>query len=480
MIRRKLSRRMFLHTATGAALALPLLNDFDHDAQAASGPFKRFIVIFTPNGQITQSWLSSGSGASFKMGEIYASAFADFAKDVTVIHNLDMSCAMDGMGGDAHGLGIGCMLTGTELLAGDQFQAGMGGPGSGWPGGISVDQYIANKVGTTTKFKSLEFSMKRAAGTIWTRMSYAGSALPVTPYDDPQVAFDKIFGDIGVDPAVLARRAAQRQSVLDGVTGEFNKLSMSLSGSDKTKVDQHLAAIRTIESQLSNTGAMTGACTPPARPTIGASAEVLRNASGMEIEDPNAHADVPQRQIIWRQLMTTALSCDLTRVASFIMAPSRSDIFLNWLTIPVLQGETAANKHSHHDYSHINYSAITDGTSGRALIVINQWYAQQIANIVKDMKAIKEGAGTMFDNTVILWCNELGEGQSHSHTNIPFLTIGNASGSINTGQSISMPQGTPHNSLMISLINAMGISDASGWGNPKHNAKGPIPNFVKA
>ena len=65
---------------------------------------------------------------------------------------------------------------------------------------------------------------------------------------------------------------------------------------------------------------------------------------------------------------------------------------------------------------------------GKALIKINQWYAGQIANIVADMKAAKEGAGSMFDNTVILWCNELGEGGAHSHTNIPFLTIGNASG----------------------------------------------------
>ena len=107
----------------------------------------------------------------------------------------------------------------------------MGGPGSGWPGGISVDQHIAELVGATTKFRSLEFSIKRAAGTIWTRISYRGPSEPVTPNDDPQVAFDKIFGDIGVDPALLARQRARRKSVLDGVTREFTTLSASLSGS---------------------------------------------------------------------------------------------------------------------------------------------------------------------------------------------------------------------------------------------------------
>jgi len=464
---------MFLHTATGAALALPLLSD--HDSDAAATPFKRFIVIFTPNGQVTQAWKSSGTGATFTLGEVYATALAAHKNDINVVHNLDMSSAMVGTGGDAHGLGIGCMLTGAELLVGDQFKAGMGGPGSGWPGNISVDQFIANKVGTTNQFRSLEFSMKRAAGTIWTRMSYSGPGMPVTPYDDPQVAFDKIFGNIGVDPAVLARRKARRQSVLDGVTSEFTALSTSLSGSDKRKVDAHLSSIRTIETQLGNIGPAAGACTPPARPTITSSAEVLRNDSGMEVEDPNAHADVPARQIVWRQLMVAALACDLTRVSSFIMGPSRSDIFLNWLNIPTLTGDPANAKHSHHDYSHMDNSYASE--PGKALIKINQWYAGQIANIVADMKAAKEGAGSMFDNTVILWCNELGEGGAHSHTNIPFLTIGNASGAIKTGQSITMPGGTPHNGLLISLINAMGVTDLTGFGSPKFN-KGPIPGFL--
>ncbi len=55
----------------------------------------------------------------------------------------------------------------------------------------------------------------------------------------------------------------------------------------------------------------------------------------MEVEDTRSRTPTsPPRQIVWRQLMVAALACDLTRVTSFIMAPSRSDIFLNWLGIP--------------------------------------------------------------------------------------------------------------------------------------------------
>jgi hypothetical protein len=464
---RRLSRRMFLRSSTGAALALPLLNDVGRFArgQTVTSP-KRLVVIFTPNGTINQAWNSTGSGATFQLSEILT-PLAAHKNDIVAIPNLDMAAALDGPGGDAHGLGIGCMLTGTELLAGNQFLAGMGGPGSGWPGGQSVDQYIAEKVGTTTKFRSLEFSIKRAAGTIWTRMSYRGAGQPVTPYDDPQVAFDAIFGDIGMDAAVVARRQTLRRNVLDGVMGEFRTLSASLSGSDKRKVEAHLASISDIQSRLTVVAPTATACVRPARPTISASQEVLRSADGMEIMNSAADTDVPQRQIVWRQLMVAALACDLTRVTSFIMAPSRSDIFLNWLNLPGVAT-------SHHAYSHMDNTY--GSASAQALVKINQWYAGQIANIITDMKATREGAGTMWDNTLLLWCNELGIGGSHSHTNVPFLLAGSAGGYIKTSQTLNIPVGTPHNSLLISLCNAMGLPDTV-FGNPKHCTRGPLPGL---
>jgi hypothetical protein len=109
-------------------------------------------------------------------------------------------------------------------------------------------------------------------------------------------------------------------------------------------------------------------------------------------------------------------------------------------------------------------------------VKINQWYASQIANIISDLKATKEGAGTMWDNTVLLWCNELGEGGGHTHTNIPFMLAGSAGGYIKTGQTIDVAAGTPHNSLLISLCNAMGLPDTT-FGNPKHCTMGPLPGL---
>jgi hypothetical protein len=137
---RMLSRRMVLRGAAGAALALPLLDGIprahaqansgdagagDAGAPAGKGGPKRLIVMYSPNGTIPSAFASTGSGATFTPGAIFDPLVkAGHKNDLTVVHNLDMSVAMDGPGGDAHGLGIGCMLTGLELAAGNMFMAG--------------------------------------------------------------------------------------------------------------------------------------------------------------------------------------------------------------------------------------------------------------------------------------------------------------------------------------------------------------------
>ena len=96
--------------------ALPLLSD-PRGASAASAFPKRLIICFSPNGTIPAAWLPTGSGASFTLGEIMLPLEAH-KKDLIIVDNLTMSAALNSPGGDAHGLGVGCLLTGTEVLAG--------------------------------------------------------------------------------------------------------------------------------------------------------------------------------------------------------------------------------------------------------------------------------------------------------------------------------------------------------------------------
>ncbi len=468
-----LSRRMFLRGATGGGLALPLLSHVTNAAAQAAPYPKRLVVIFTPNGTIPSAWASTGAGATFKPGPILQPfVTAGHQNDLTIINNLDDKAANDGPGGDAHGMAIGCLLTGTEVLAGSMFLAGCGVAGqfcgsSGWPGGVSIDQFIAKRIGTKTAFPSLDFAIKRMSGSIWSRMSYSEVGVPVTPMDDPGLAFDRIFADVGADPATLARVRARRTSVLDAISGRYSALSKVLSGVDKQKIDAHLTALRDIESRIGviDTGVVSGVCTKPTRPTLTASADVIYNSSGMETANPAGDADVPMRNELARNLVVSSLTCDLTRVATIMLAPSRSDIYFNWINI----------NNSHHDLSH---DPDSNTASAAKLVQINTWYATQVAALITQLKAVKEGAGTMFDNTLVFWCNELGVGNNHSRLNLPVLLAGNAGGYLKTGQAVNMPAGTPHNRVLLSLCHAMGMTDVTTFGNPKFCTDGPIKEIV--
>jgi len=245
----------------------------------------------------------------------------------------------------------------------------------------------------------------------------------------------------------------------------YAAVSGSLSGADKAKIEAHLTALRDVESRVSVVDPVTGTCSKPTRPTLMASPDVMYNGSGMEVVNEANDVDVPERNKLVRELLVSALACDLTRVGTLLLAPSRSDIFMKWLDM----------KKSHHDYSHDPDSS-TEAQQG--LVKINQWYATQVAALVTALKAVKEGAGTMFDNTLILWCNELGVGNNHSHEKLPMLIAGNAGGYFKTGQAITMPNGTPHNRLLLSLCHGMGLTDVTTFGNPKFCSDGPIKELV--
>lgn len=460
------SRRVLLRGASGAALALPLLDSLiakEARAQAAPLP-KRLAIFFSPNGTIPENYFGSGSGATFTLGSIMT-PLAVHKNDLIVLDHIDMTAASQSQG-DAHGVGMGCLLTGKKVQTGSMFVAGMGGPGSGWPDNISIDQQVAQTVGTTTQLASLELAGKRFAGNIWSRMSYKGPANPVAPEDDPQRAFDRLFGTIGQDTSVATRLNARRKSVLDNVLSELTALSGKVGADDRVKLEEHASTLRDMEMRIANISTATstaGKCMPPARPTVTASPEVTANSSGMETINASNDKTFPDIIAAHLGLMAGAFACDITRVATLIMSPSRSDVVLSWL------GFTE----SHHQVSHYGDA---ENDSKAKLTTMNQWYAQQIANFITKLKSIPEGSGTLFDNTLVVWVNELGIGNVHSHTRIPLMIAGSAGGYFKTGKYVSYPNGTPVNNLLVSIAQAMGVN-LTTFGDPAVS-KGPLTGIT--
>jgi hypothetical protein len=443
MITRKLKRRDFVRGLGATVAALPILNAWNAKAQQGQFP-KRLIIVFSANGTIHENWVPSGTETAFTLSKILT-PLAPHQGDIVVLDGVKNEAAFHGPG-DGHMTGMGCLLTATELLDGTQFSCGGTDPCSGWGGGISVDQYIANALYDATpaasrpKFKSLELAVQAGGADIWSRMVYAASNQPIAPMEDPAKVFARVFADLNVNTADLDRLRAQRKSVLDFVSGRLTSVRARLGGEDRDKLDTHLQAVRDLEAQLAAN--QVASCSQPAMPG----------------KLDNSNDNYPNLVKLQSDLTVRALACNLTQVATIQWSRSVSSIRPTWLNI----------SEGHHDISHKGDS---DTTAIDNLTQINTWYAEQFAYLIAQLKSVKEGNGTMLDNTLVLWGNELGRGNSHSRTQIPFVLAGKAGGALSTGRFLKYKD-DPHSNLLVSLCNMMGV-DTQTFGNPAY-CKGPL------
>jgi len=266
---------------------------------------------------------------------------------------------------------------------------------------------------------------------VHSRMCYAGPAEPVAPEADPSAMFDRIFGDFNVDPGALEALKAQRQSVIDLVKSDLDALTPKFGAEDQNKLEAHLDAIREIEKR--NDLAVPVCEIPP---------------------DPNAgygsNSQFPTVSRLQLDLLVMALACDLTRVASVQWSKSVSEIVFEWL----------GHSQNHHDLSHLGNG---DANMVSSINSINVWYAEEVAYLLAKLDAVPEGEGTMLDNTLVVWGNELARGNVHSHAPLPFVLAGGAGGAWQTGRWLQV-DGHEHNRLLVSICHAMGVTDVDAFG----------------
>jgi hypothetical protein len=449
------SRRHFLRGVGGAAVALPLLHSLGckrsdptpsarerigQVGQRALGP-QRLMIVYIPNGNIGHELPGSMSFAGSILEPL-----APFASKMNILRGLDLS-VHDLPPGEPHQQGM-ALLTGRPLNPGTQ----QGGDGTlaGWASGISVDQRVASTTAGLTAHKSLHLGVQSThyGGTeVRTVLSYAGSDQPIGNDTSPATVFDLVFSDLGADPLGLAKKKARRKSILDAVGGEYAGLGPRLSSDDKLKVERHLAAIREVEQALDNPGA-----------TIGGACQVPELGAGLNLDDPASYPVIGKLQM---DLATMAFACDLTRVVTLQWSASTNNRPYPWLTYDAGGGPAPIEGDEHV----LGHQPESDVHAWNQLRIIRRWYMEQFAYLLGKLDAIAEGEGTMLDNTVVMLCSEITRGNTHSHADAPFLLAGSAGGYFATGEYRNYPGTVPHNNLLVSLLNAMGVGDTT-FGQP--------------
>lgn len=431
------TRRWLLGGAGAAGLGLPFVGSLAR-AEIGDTLAKRLIIFCSPNEPIEpEYWRPPGQGNAYPLTALtpMMASLEPYREKLLLIGDMEMASRLDDPHSGGH-IGMGHLLVGrrvTELSANEPDH---------WASGISVDQYIADARGT----EALTLGVRVSGNNGNSRISYRGDSQPVDPRTEPDTVFDDLFADALLPAEELAALKARRLSVLDRVAGDLARLSPQLPTEARHKLDIHADMVRALELQIESDKVVD--CDPTA-PGTG------------DYGDNDMFPVAVRRQI---DVMVQALGCGTTDVASLQLSNSGASNIT-----PIWPDEGININVDYHNIAH-DYNQNPSGTTTNRRVEIETFMFSLFAYLLQKLEEVPEGTGgTMLDNSIVLWMKPIG--RKHRVDDLLFMIAGSGGGQLETGRFVSFP-GEPHNNLLVTLCNLMGLPDTT-FGDPKY-CTGPL------
>jgi hypothetical protein len=429
-----LPRRTLLK-GIGTTLALPLLESMIPAgralAQTAAAPRVRAGFIYIPHGATMSRWTPTKAGTDFELSEILA-PLEPFRDVVTVVSDLSHPQAYGPGGATAHhNRSSAVFLSGAMAQAGAEAHLG-----------ITVDQVAAARIGQDTPLPSLELKINEGSLSCGDGLSCAyrntiswqSPTAPLPMENNPQVVFERLFGDGSTNEERLARRQ-QALNLLDAMTDQIAALDRSLPSEDRARLDLFLTDVREVERRIARASSRTADATDiPARP------------SGIP-EDIETHIK------LMMDLLVLAWQTDITRVTTFQLASELSN------TVYPASGI----RESFHILSH--HSNIEENKARFA--VLNRYHVDLLAYLLGRLAALPEGDGSVLDNSMLLYGSGMSDGNEHNHGPLPVVLAGRAGGTLTGGRHLRNAPDTTMSNLLLAMLHKLGIEqeafgDSSG------------------
>jgi hypothetical protein len=213
--------------------------------------------------------------------------------------------------------------------------------------------------------------------------------------------------------------------VLDYVLDDANQLEGRLDAADRRKLDEYLTAVRDLERRIARA----------------ADFPVPKAPDG--VHTPEMFESYEQQMQLMYEILALAFQTDSTRIATFIVAHDGSN--RPYPNIGIRDG--------HHDLSHHR----NDEEKKKLLAQINHYHTSQFARFLDRMKSIKEGDGTLLDNSTIMYGSALSNGNVHSPEDLPILLAGGGGGRLTTGRHYRLDDKTPMTNLYRSMLDNIGV-----------------------
>lgn len=435
-----ISRRRMLK-GLGASIALPFLQAMVPPGMSSYNMGKRpvrFACLYMPNGVHKDEWTPAKFGSDFELSRTLR-PLENVKQDIIVLNEL-MNKGSIFPGAEGHFAKTANIMTCRPILKtlGENINSG----------GISFDQLIAQQKGQDTLFDSLQYGMERVnsgicGATGFTRLyaasiSWKSPTQPCTREIDPRMAFDRLFR--GVLPDTRQRDQTWKQSVLDLVKDDANALQRKLGRADQDKLVEYLESIRSLEKRIDNEEkkrAFEEHITPEIKKEL-----VGLNLRIDEFKEQFVGVDATEKFHQMLDIMALAFQSDATRVITYMFGNAASG--RNFSFLPGVQG-------SHHQISHHQNlpGALEEYRK------INEYYVNLYAYFLEKLRCIPDGESNLLDNSMILFCSGLRDGNSHSPRNLPIIVGGKGGGALKTGQNLQFPKETPLSNLYLSMARVM-------------------------
>ena len=425
--KKHLSRRTFMRGA-GVAVALPMLESMVPAATPmgqAAAPKNRLGAIYFPHGATMAKWTPAADGAGFELSEILQ-PLEPFRDSVNVISDLRHPMAYGSGSATAnHNRSSAVFLSGAFAETGPQAYLG-----------VTMDQVAARRIGQETPLPSVEMSIEDSSLSCGEGMSCAyrntiswqSATSPLPMENNPQVIFERLFGDGSTEEQRTARRQ-QSLSLLDDVLGEVNDLRGRLPAADNRRLDQYLTDVREIERRIERVGQQV--------------------STGIAV--PDAPVGIPQdfeeHMHLMFDLWVLAWQADITRITTLLMSKELSNA-----VYPNSGVRDSFHTLSHHSHNQENKDRFA---------VLNNYHVGVFTYLLEKLRATPDGDGDLLRNSMVLYGSGISDGNEHNHDPLPVILAGRASGRLETGRHMRNPSGTTMSNLLLAMLHKLGIEEES-------------------
>ena len=409
---RALSRRSFLRGA-GIVLSLPFLEAmrpaFSRAAATAPTP-RRMLGICNNLGLVPEFFFPKESGRGYQASP-YLEHLEAHRADFTVFSGVWHPDVDGGHPAD------NCFLTAAPH------------PGSGgFRNTISLDQYIAERLGHLTRFPSLTLGVNVQQGM--RSLSWTGSGVLIPCEEKASDVFRRMFMQgTKAEMQTQMRKLQLGESILDAVAGQAKDLQRTVGTRDRERLDQYFTSVRDLEQRMK----MSREWERKPKPAVKSPVPL----------DPESPREYMEKVKLMYDMARLAFETDSTRSVSLLLDSVNS---------PAIEIEGEHITDGYHNLSH-------HGKSDKKLTqlkAIDEWHMKLLANLFSELKSVREGDETLLDRTMILYGSNLGNANTHVTTNLPTIFAG---GGFRHGQHLAFDRehNYPLPNLFVSMLQRLGI-----------------------